>query len=410
MIIIADKILIRTDREPLIHGAVVVQSGLIRAIGPVERILRRYPGHRTLTCMKSVVLPGLVNVHTHLELPPLRAGIRPTSYVDWVLNLIKSRSRWTKADHVRAADMNIISLLHTGTTTVGEICTYGCSPALIKRYGMRSVIFHEVVSMEPESFKPASSAWKFRSTRLVQHGLSPHSVHTVSESALSGLRDRVRKRGMPLCMHVAETAAEGDLLRRSASSLDRLYAAVGWKRDWAPQGRSSIAYLGRMGVLNDRFLAVHAVHTDGRDRALIKETHTAVAHCPRSNRALQAGVFPLRKFLSAGITVGLGTDSLASVASLSLWDEMRAALRMHRKAGVSARQLLELATLGGAKALGLDRIVGSLETGKQADLIAVPLPRRCTGDLSSDLLRETKSCTMTMVNGKLLYRAEDPLR
>ena len=290
MIIIADKILARTDSEPLIRGAVVVQNGLIRAIGPVEHLLRRYQGHRTITCKKSVVLAGLVNVHTHLELPPLRARMRPMNYVDWVLNVIKSRSRWTKADHVRTAQMNIVSLLHTGTTTVGEICTYGCSPALIKRYGIRSVIFHEVVSMGPGSFKPASAAWKFRPTRLVQHGLSPHSAHTVSESALSALRDIARERSMPLCMHVAETQAEVDLLRRSASSLDRLYAAAGWDRAWAPRGRSPFAVLGRMGILNKRYLAVHAVHTDGRDRALIKDTHAAVAHCPRSNRALQVGI------------------------------------------------------------------------------------------------------------------------
>jgi cytosine/adenosine deaminase-related metal-dependent hydrolase len=102
--------------------------------------------------------------------------------------------------------------------------------------------------------------------------------------------------------------------------------------------------------------------------------------------------------------VGLGTDSLASVPNLNMWDEMRYARKIHKKDGVTAEDIFKLATIGGAKALGLDKEIGTLEPGKKADLIAVPLPKKDTGDLYSDLLRETKSCIMTMVNGKILYR------
>jgi 5-methylthioadenosine/S-adenosylhomocysteine deaminase len=113
---------------------------------------------------------------------------------------------------------------------------------------------------------------------------------------------------------------------------------------------------------------------------------------------------PLAGFLRAHIPVGLGTDSLASVPTLNLWDEMRYALRIHRTSGITAEDILRIATIGGAKALGMDKELGSLEPGKRADLIAVPLPSRDTGCLSSDLLRETKSCTMSMVNGKIIYK------
>jgi 5-methylthioadenosine/S-adenosylhomocysteine deaminase len=113
---------------------------------------------------------------------------------------------------------------------------------------------------------------------------------------------------------------------------------------------------------------------------------------------------PLRKVLSAGIRVGIGTDSLASVPSLSLWDEMRCAFRLHRNRGITARDVLQLATLGGAKAMGMEAVIGSLAPGKKADIIVLPLPQRDTGDLYSDLLRETKSSIMTMVNGRILHQ------
>ncbi len=114
---------------------------------------------------------------------------------------------------------------------------------------------------------------------------------------------------------------------------------------------------------------------------------------------------PLKRLLDAGVTVGLGTDSLASVPSLNMWDEMRYAYRIHRRDGITPLEIFKLATISGAKALGLDKKIGTLEPGKKADIIAVPLPKKNTGDLYSDLLRETKSCIMTMVNGKILFRA-----
>jgi 5-methylthioadenosine/S-adenosylhomocysteine deaminase len=158
-----------------------------------------------------------------------------------------------------------------------------------------------------------------------------------------------------------------------------------------------------LGLLSKRFLAVHAVHVTDEDILLIRKSHTAVAHCPRSNKALGVGRMPLRKFLDSGITVGLGTDSLASSPSLNMWDEMRYAYRIHKKDGVTAQDIFRLATIEGAKALGLDSEIGTFVRGKKADIIAVPLPKKNTGDLYSDLLRETKSCIISVVNGKIIY-------
>lgn len=207
-------------------------------------------------------------------------------------------------------------------------------------------------------------------------------------------------------MHVAESVDEIKFLQGKASGFDRLYEKAGWDRTWAPRVDSPFSYLEQLGLLGPRFLAVHAVQASESDLQILKKAKVAVAHCPRSNKETGAGRMRLAKFLDAGITVGLGTDSLASSPSLSMWDEMRYALRIHKRDGVTARDVFELATLGGAKALGWEREIGTLEPGKRADIIAVPVPSRLTGDIYSDLLRETNSCIMTMVNGKILWNSK----
>lgn len=217
------------------------------------------------------------------------------------------------------------------------------------------------------------------------------------------IRETARKKNLRICIHVAESKDEIRLLQRKKSGLEKLYHAVGWKTEWAPAADSPFDYLNELGLLGRNFLAVHAVQATERDIAILKKTRAPVAHCPRSNKELGVGRMPLKRFLNAGIAVGLGTDSLASSPSLSMWDEMRYALRVHRGDGVTAEDLLRLATIGGARALGLDEETGTIEPGKKADIIAVPIPARNTGDLYSDLLREMKSCIMTMVNGKIIY-------
>ncbi len=203
-------------------------------------------------------------------------------------------------------------------------------------------------------------------------------------------------------MHVAESKDEIRLLQGRTSGFEKLYERVRWDTAWAPSADSSFEYLHRLGLLDSRFLAVHAVQVTEDDIHLIKKTGTSIAHCPRSNNETGVGKMPLKRFLNAGIAVGLGTDSLASSPSLNMWDEMRYAYRIHRRDGVNARDILRLATAGGAKGLGKDSEIGSLEPGKRADIIAVPLPKKKTDDLYSDLLRETKCCTMAIVNGSIL--------
>ncbi|HEX9136769.1 MAG TPA: amidohydrolase family protein, partial [Nitrospirota bacterium] len=212
------------------------------------------------------------------------------------------------------------------------------------------------------------------------------------------------RKHLRLSMHVAESKDEIKMLRRKKNRFEKLYRAVGWDTAWAPSTGSPFEYLHKLGLLNDDFLAVHAVQTTEKDISLIKRSRVSVAHCPRSNKETGVGKMPLKKFLDAGVVVGLGTDSLASSPSLNLWDEMRYAYRIHRSDGITVEDIFAIATAGGAKALGMFDMIGSIEPGKRADIIAVPLPKKDTGDTYSDLLRETKSCIMSVVDGKVLFR------
>ncbi len=417
----------RSGTAPIVNGAVAFSRDSILAVGPADRIIKKYPGHRVVQLNNTVLMPGLINVHTHLELPPLLDMIRAKTFPEWVMNLIKAKRGLNGNDYESAARKNIEMLIQTGTTTVGEICTQRVSPRLLNQCGLRGIIFHEIISMKPLSnprrLKPATTPLTLilsprgrgqgegrPSSRLIQIGISPHAPHTVSESVLLRIKKTAQERDLRLCMHVAESKDEIRLLQRKKSGFDKLYQAAGWDIVWAPSADSSFEYLQRLGLLASNFIAVHAVQATDRDINLMKKTRTPVAHCPRSNKETGVGKMPLKKFLDAGITVGLGTDSLASSQSLNMWDEMRYALQIHKNSGISARDIFEIATLGGAKALGMEHEIGSLEPDKKADIIAVPLPEKNTGDIYSDLLRETKSCIMNVVNGRIIYSPQSSQR
>jgi 5-methylthioadenosine/S-adenosylhomocysteine deaminase len=351
-------------------------------------------------------MPGLVNLHSHLELPSLLEHVRSKTFPNWIINLIREKKNLSNTDYKSATRININTLIQTGTTTVGEICTHGVSPALLKQAGLRAVVYYEIISLNPVQGDHLGPPPRLpsRPSLLIKVGFSPHTPYTVSQAALRAISLLSQKKGIRVAMHIAESKEEIQLLQRKKSGLADLYRLAGWDIGWAPQGDSSIEYLKGIGFLSPNLLAVHGVQVTGKDIDWIRKSRVSIAHCPRSNKETGVGKMPLKKFLDAGVTVGLGTDSLASSPTLNMWDEMSYAYQIHRRSGVSAEDIFRLATINGAKALGLDKEIGTLEPGKRADMIAVPLPGKDTGDIYSDLLRETKSCNMSIVNGKVLHK------
>jgi 5-methylthioadenosine/S-adenosylhomocysteine deaminase len=256
---------------------------------------------------------------------------------------------------------------------------------------------------------------------LVEPGLSPHAPYTVSSRLYRELARYARRNDLRLATHVAESKAEVELLKHGMGAIAQAYKAAHlWKgQHWSPPGVSPVSLLQRSEALGPETLAVHCVQLDSDDIAVLAASGATVAHCPRSNGRLQCGTAPISDLRRAGVVVGLGTDSLASNETLDLFAEMGAAVdysRASTAAGVPEsaegrvlddKAVLRMATLEGAAALGLDSHIGSLDVGKQADIIAVQLPQAAAAgsDLPSLLVTRTTASHvhMTMIEGRILF-------
>jgi 5-methylthioadenosine/S-adenosylhomocysteine deaminase len=243
---------------------------------------------------------------------------------------------------------------------------------------------------------------------LLEVGVSPHATYSVSPGLFRVCRDIQQRFGLKAAIHVAESSAEIEYLRSGTGEIrTRLLPTTGWG-DVPPPilGATPVQYLHRLGFLDAKCLVIHAVHLTEADLEILGRTRIAVAHCPRSNAYLDVGRMPLKALRDLGVPVGLGTDSLASAESLSLWDEIRFAHQAHGGL-LSPAEWIRMATVEGARALGLDREIGTLEPGKRADLTAVALDGP-EADPYGFLLHEARATKvlLTTVDGRLRYERE----
>jgi 5-methylthioadenosine/S-adenosylhomocysteine deaminase len=400
--------------HPIPDGAVGIHAGRIAAVGRRADVAAACPAGQLWDLGESALLPGLVNCHAHLEIGPLPSAPPTESFVPWVLRVIEARKVTPFEAQARVAEAGARALLRSGTTSVGEVSTTGRSLTPLLRVGLRGVVYREILGLAPAEASERANAGRAdmlamsaaaRDSRLAI-GVSPHSPYALSEELLSACGDLVRKSGVSPAIHAAESPAETEFLATGGGPIaDRLYPAVGCPSPPPHRrARSPIAYLADVGVLRWRPLLIHAVHADEADCRTMAQHGARVVHCPRSNRRLSEGTAPIPLFLTQGIPVGLGTDSLASAPSLDLWAEMRAALVAH--AGrLSPEAVLEMGTLGGARALGIADRVGSLELGKRADVIAVDARRVAAADPIGSLLEETRGedVLLVLIDGEMCH-------
>lgn len=397
---------------PIEDGAVAIDGGRIFRVGrPADLAAEISQGERW-DLGEAALLPGLVNCHTHLEIGPLRPEVSPESFVPWVVRLIEARRTIPAEVQARTAEAGVQALLRSGTTAVGEVSTSGQSLAPLRRAGLRGVVYREILGLAPAADRLEGARADLQAMRVAADGshlaigLSPHSPYALSEELLCGCAGLVAQTGVAPAIHAAESPEESEFLTTGEGPIRRsLYPAVGCL-DPPPRGRarSAVAYLAGLGVLAWRPLLIHAVHVDEADCRTMARAGVRVAHCPRSNARLSRGVAPVPHLLAHGIPVGLGTDSLASAPSLDLWDEMRAALAAH--AGrLDPSAALEMGTLGGARALGMADRVGSLEAGKDADLIAVAGGGVRAGDPVGSLLARVQGedVLLSLIAGEIRY-------
>ena len=398
---------------PMPDGAVAIDAGRIIAVGRRRDVVALWADAARWDLGEAALLPGLVNCHTHLEMAALPPGGSVESFVPWVVRVIEHRRRVPLDEQARTADRGVEALLLSGTTAVGEVSTTGQSLTPLVRAGLRGVVYREILGLAPAEApgRLAAAAAEIRAWQTaagagrLRVGLSPHSPYGLSEELLSACDGLVQRTGIPTAIHAAESPEETEFVTTGGGPIPRsLYPSVGGTAPPRRRARSPVAYLAEVGALACRPLLVHAVHVDAADCQTMAHHGARVAHCPRSNGLLSKGTAPVPHFLSHGIPVGLGTDSLASAPDLDLWEEMRAALALHA-GGLDPEAVLTMGTLGGARALGIADGVGSLEVGKRADVIAVAARRVTAADPVGSLLAETRGedVLLAMIDGEVRH-------
>jgi len=371
--------------DPIADGAVVVEGSVIKAVGPYAQIAGANPGAEVVDFHDAVLLPGFVNCHAHLEYAAFRGLLDNDEFGPWILNFMDYKAKLDDADYAVSAMLGAAECLGSGITTVAESMYSGQSLPAINQSGLRARAYTEAFGIDDNQLAGTLAQLaarldelEARAGELVEIGIFPHATYTVSANLYRAIAELARERGMMMATHLAESKAESTYIRSGTGVLAfDLREKVGWDRfDRQPFGVTPVKYLQQWQVFGHDFLAVHCVRVSDADIEILAKRDVAIAHCPKSNAKLGCGIAPLPAFLAAGIRVGFGTDSPASSNIMDMFGEMRTAIFLHRgiqadASALRADQCVRLATLGGARALGMDHLIGSLEPGKQADIIAV---------------------------------------
>ena len=362
-------------RPPIEDGTVAESDGLITYVGPRSSA----PAGEDYELGEAILLPGLVNTHTHLELTAMRGFLEDCRFPEWIDKLRQSRSEiMDQQALLDSARFGIVEGLEAGITTYADTCSSGVVMQAMRDAGVRGVMYQEVFGPDPSQAEIAMreleeriEALRLEETELVSLGVSPHAPYSVSDPLYDAAARFANSRRLPLAMHIAESEPEFDIVTRGEGDF-----AERWRRRGiavSPRARSPIALLEERGALERGPLLIHCVRADEDDIAIMARRKCSVAHCPASNAKFGHGIAPLLPLIAAGIKVGIGSDSVASNNRMDILDEARLSVLIHRAAtrrhdAFGAHEALQLATIGGARALGLDARVGSLDVGKDADL------------------------------------------
>ena len=403
-------------------GAVAVADGTVVTTGSPADVERRIPaGFDRRDFPGLAIVPGLVNAHSHLSIPRL-AGREETlspsflPFMDWILRVIEWKRNAPPAEFRRNVEAAAREAISGGTTAVGEIA--GPDIAAYASLPLRSRVFVEGIGFHPEVAGIVLSSVEEALGRIegfsrtggrIAPGISPHTLYTCGLGLLRSLAQLGERRRIPLALHLAESPAEMAFLVSGEGEVStRLYPAVGKDVSFfRGLGEPIPAYLRRAGILREGLVLVHNVHLARTEIDDLRAGGASFVLCPRSNEAHRNGSPDVTHFLEAGIPVALGTDSLGSVATMSMWEEMRAAAGLYRgdlPREEVERALFRASTENGARALGLPS--GTLVSGAPADFAVIDDPGRGTGrwSLSRMVERvEDRDVRLTVVAGERMH-------
>jgi cytosine/adenosine deaminase-related metal-dependent hydrolase len=397
---------------PIDGGAVLLgRNGRIQAVGP-DAVVPRPADVPSEEFGEGILLPGLVNTHTHLELTDFDLGSPGPDFQAWIARVRAIKETRDPDQFVAAARRGLADCYAGGVTTVADT---GDSSSVIRAMAEvrgSGVAYQEVFGPHPAQAGESLAGLRARvdgvrgyTGERVRLGLSPHAPYTVSGPLYRAVAEWATREELPLAVHLAESRAESDLLEHGSGRF-----AEAWTRRGIPvpqgPGCSPVEWLDRHGVLGERTLCIHVVRAGAGDVERLSQRGCAIAHCPLSNAAHGHGAAPLAAFLARGLRVGLGTDSVLSVGRLDLLADARAARAL---GNLGAEETLELCTLRGAAALGLADEIGSLEPGKWGDCVVLRSSDAALHPVQQVLDSRPQDVIATYVGGRDVYRAE-PVR
>ena len=399
-------------RTVIENGAIAIDEGIILDIGDAADIEANYAAVETLDGDKRIVMPGLVNGHSHAAMTLLRGVADDLALMDWLQNYIfPAEVEFVDPEFVRiGTELACWEMIRGGTTTFVDMYYYPDTIAdVVDRCGMRALISATVIDQRSPDAENADDSiakgngfierWQGKNPRITPI-FGPHANYTLNAEQLRATRDAAMRYGVPISIHVSE------------SPFEQQYAQDTY-------GMTSIELYESIGFFEGPTIAAHVVWPSKREIALLAERRVGVIHNPTSNMKIASGISPVTEMLEAGVLMGIGTDGAASNNDLDLWEEMRLAAflqkvdRMDPQA-LPAMTVLAMATSGGATAVGLGDKVGSLEAGKRADLIQVAFEdvhHVPTYDVISHLVYVTdeQDVASVVVDGKVLMKEREML-
>ncbi|MBU0674678.1 MAG: amidohydrolase family protein [Proteobacteria bacterium] len=355
----------------LFDGAVLTEDGVIREVGPYSRLLR----HSDAVLVEhtdALLMPAMVNCHSHLELSclanlgqqrPVHGGI-----TGWIRELLKNRETITDPEEITMAAWQALANLYgSGCRGLVDIGNRAESRDIGKDFKIAVHFFQEFLGLVDAT----AGLIKERITQLdTDHACTGHALYSTGPKLLRFLKDRSRNFGQLFPLHVAESMDEIEFLATGQGPFRNfLEERQIWDDTFIVSGKSPVAHLDDLGILDDRTLCVHGIHLTDGDFDLLSTRQTPVCVCPGSNRFLDVGIAPVARMIDRGLTVVLGTDSLASNPQLNLWCEMQILAEDHP--GLDPRAIVRMSTLNGARIMGLEDQIGSIAPGLSANFLAV---------------------------------------
>ncbi len=386
------------------NGAIAVRKSEIVAVGTAAEITQKFSSSQTIDARRKVVIPGLINAHTHIPMTLFRGIADDLDLQEWLRKYIfPAEAKNVTEDFVRVGTrLGLAEMIRGGTTTYCDMYYFEDAIAdETSKAGVRGVLGETLIDFPAPDNKTFADAKiyaekfvkKWQGNSLIVPVIAPHAPYTVSEEHLMEAKALSDKLNAPLLMHLAEAQSETDFVMKN-------------------KGMRSIEYVNKIGFLSDKLIAAHVIQANTEELEILKKFNVGIAHNPQSNMKIAAGVAPVPQMLARDLAVGLGTDGAASNNDLDMWEEMDTAAKLHKiitgdPKVLTAQQAFEMATIRGARALHLEKIIGSIETGKRADIVIVDfdnLNQTPFYNVYSHLVYATKASDVrtVIVNGKVV--------